>query len=333
MTNFPLLKYISKTGKPMIISTGMSKIEEIEKMVNFMKTLHTPFVLLHANSTYPSPIESLNVSLIPEYVKKFNVNVGFSDHETGIIGSLTAANMGAVIIERHITLDKKMKGLDHSSSLEPNEFKELVNMIRLSEKAKGKPIKKMTTADLMPIEAYEAQRPVIRQAIMEHKKTRRVELGPNAMLHFEDYMVMRYQILELMRVEKISGEDELLEELDAYNPLIPDGSNLKVTFMLEYPDPDERAERLSQLIGIEEMISIQIEGHDAVYPIANEDLPRSTDEKTSAVHFLRFEFTQEMIDSAKSGANWTIQSEHLNYQHSTNTLKAEISQSLLRDFT
>ena len=103
--------------------------------------------------------------------------------------------------------------------------------------------------------------------------------------------------------------------------------------MLEYPDPDERAERLSQLIGIEEMISIQIEGHDAVYPIANEDLPRSTDEKTSAVHFLRFEFTQEMIDSAKSGANWTIQSEHLNYQHSTNTLKAEISQSLLRDFT
>ncbi len=194
-------------------------------------------------------------------------------------------------------------------------------------------MKKMTTADLLPIEAYEAQRPVIRQAIMEHKKTRRVELGPNAMLHFEDYMVMRYQILELMRVEKISGEDELLEELDAYNPLIPDGSNLKVTFMLEYPDPDERAERLSQLIGIEEMISIQIEGHDAVYPIANEDLPRSTDEKTSAVHFLRFEFTREMIDSAKSGANWTIQSEHLNYQHSTNTLKAEISQSLLRDFT
>ena len=120
-------------------------------------------------------------------------------------------------------------------------------------------MKKMTTADLMPIEAYEAQRPVIRQAIMEHKKTRRVELGPNAMLHFEDYMVMRYQILELMRVEKISGEDELLEELDAYNPLIPDGSNLKVTFMLEYPDPDERAERLSQLIGIEEMISIQMD--------------------------------------------------------------------------
>ena len=193
-------------------------------------------------------------------------------------------------------------------------------------------MKKITIADLMPMAAYEAQRPAIRQAIMEHKKTRKVALGPNAMLHFEDYMVMRYQILELMRVEKISGEDELLEELDAYNPLIPDGSNLKVTFMLEYPDPVERAERLSQLIGIEEMLSIQIDGHAAVYPIANEDLPRSTEEKTSAVHFLRFEFTEEMIASAKAGAKWSIQSEHLNYQYCTSSLLPEISQSLLRDF-
>ncbi len=159
MTNFPLIKYISKTQKPMIISTGMSKIEEIEKMVSFVKTLDVPFVLLHANSTYPSPIESLNVSLIPEYVKKFGVPIGFSDHEIGIIGSLTAANMGAVIIERHITLDKKMKGLDHSSSLEPNEFKELVTMIRLSEKTKGKPIKKMTRAEVL-------QREVVSKSIV-----------------------------------------------------------------------------------------------------------------------------------------------------------------------
>lgn len=149
MTNFPLIKYVSKTKKPIIISTGMSKIEEIEKMVDFVKTLNIPFVILHANSTYPSPIESLNVSLIPAYVEKFNVPVGFSDHEIGIIGSLTAANLGAVIIERHITLDKKMKGLDHSSSLEPNEFKELVTMIRLSEKAIGQPIKKMTRAEVL----------------------------------------------------------------------------------------------------------------------------------------------------------------------------------------
>lgn len=159
MTNFPLIKYISKTGKPMIISTGMSKIEEIEKMVDFVKSLYAQFVLLHANSTYPSPIESLNVSLITEFREKFDVPIGFSDHETGIIGSLTAANIGAVIIERHITLDKKMKGLDHSSSLEPNEFKEMVNMIRLSEKAKGKPIKKMTRAEVL-------QREVVSKSIV-----------------------------------------------------------------------------------------------------------------------------------------------------------------------
>ena len=126
---------------------------------------------------------------------------------------------------------------------------------------------------------------------MEHKKTRRVALGPNAMLHFEDSMVMRYQLLELIRVEKITGEDNLNQELDAYNPLIPNGSNLKVTFMLEYPDAEERAQRLSQLIGIEELISIQIDDIDPAHPIANEDLPRSTAKKTSAVHLLRFEFS------------------------------------------
>ncbi len=159
MTNFPLIKHIAKTGKPMIISTGMSKIEEIEKMVSFVKTLNVQFVLLHTNSTYPSPIESLNLSLIPEYKKKFGIQIGFSDHETGIIGSITAANIGAVIIERHITLDKKMKGLDHSSSLEPDKFKELVTMIRLSEKAKGKPIKKMTRAEVL-------QREVVSKSII-----------------------------------------------------------------------------------------------------------------------------------------------------------------------
>ena len=159
MTNFPLIKYVSKTRKPMIISTGMSKIEEIEKMVSFVRIQNVPFIILHANSTYPSPIESLNVSLIPEFVKKFDLPIGFSDHEVGIIGSITAANIGAVVIERHITLDKKMKGLDHSSSLEPNEFKEMVNMIRMSEKVKGKPIKKMTRAEVL-------QREVVSKSIV-----------------------------------------------------------------------------------------------------------------------------------------------------------------------
>lgn len=149
MTNLPLINYISKTKKPMIISTGMSTIEEVEKTVNFVKKQNVPFILLHCNSTYPSPIESLNLNLIPFYKTKFNVPIGLSCHETGLVGTVTAVNMGAVIIERHITLDKTMKGLDHSSSLEPAEFKDLIKQIRLSEKAKGKPVKKMTRAEVL----------------------------------------------------------------------------------------------------------------------------------------------------------------------------------------
>jgi sialic acid synthase SpsE len=149
MTNFPLIHHIAKLKKPLIISTGMSTLEEIEKTVNFVKNMQVQFILLHANSTYPSPIESLNLSLISHYRSKFNVPIGFSDHESGVIGSITAVNLGAVIIERHITLDKKMKGLDHSSSSEPKEFKEMIQLIRLSEKAVGKPIKKMTRAEVL----------------------------------------------------------------------------------------------------------------------------------------------------------------------------------------
>ena len=193
-------------------------------------------------------------------------------------------------------------------------------------------MKKLSIKDLMSIEAYSEQRPAIRQAMMGHKKTRRLPLGPDAMLHFEDYMVMRYQVLEIIRIEKISGEADLLEELAAYNPLIPDGKNLKVTFMLEFPGESERKVRLSQLIGIEELISIQIDGFDPVYPIANEDLARSTDEKTSAVHFLRFEFEDDVITAAKNGASWVLRSEHQNYQHSSDCLPAEVSNSLVRDF-
>lgn len=193
-------------------------------------------------------------------------------------------------------------------------------------------MKKLSLSDLLPIEAYNAQRPALRLAMMEHKKTRRVPLGPNAMLHFEDYMVMRYQVLELIRAEKITEEADLLQELEAYNPLIPDGRNLKVTFMLEYPDPEERRERLSQLIGIEELISIQIAGCDRVYPIANEDLPRSTPDKTSSVHFLRFEFTDEMVATARSGAQWIIRCDHLQYLHTVDPVAPEIVKSLLRDF-
>ena len=194
-------------------------------------------------------------------------------------------------------------------------------------------MKKISYSDLISNELYESQRTVTRQSIMEHKKTRRVQIGPNMMLHFEDFMLMRYQVQELMRTEKLTEEKEILEELDAYNPLIPDGQNLKVTMMLEYPNPEERQERLSQLIGIEELVSIEIKGHDRVYPIANEDLARSSDEKTSAVHFLRFEFTEESISSAKNGAEWYIRCEHLSYKHTRGPIEQQIRQSLVRDFS
>ena len=139
-------------------------------------------------------------------------------------------------------------------------------------------MKKISVSDLLTNKIYEEQRTAFRRSIMEHKRTRRVQIGPNMMLHFEDYMIMRYQVQELMRTEKLIEKEDIIEELSAYNPLIPDGTNLKATMMLEYPNPEERQQRLKQLVGVEELISIEIEGHDRVYPIANEDLPRATNE-------------------------------------------------------
>ena len=149
LTNFPLIKHISKTKKPMILSTGMSNMDEIEKTVNFIKNLETDFLLLHCNSTYPSPVELLNLNLIPMLKEKFNVPIGYSGHETGIISTVTAVSMGGVVVERHITLDKTMEGLDQSSSLEPDQFKKMVEFIRESEKAKGNQQKKMTRGEIL----------------------------------------------------------------------------------------------------------------------------------------------------------------------------------------
>ena len=149
MTNFPLIHHVCKTKKPIIISTGMATLEEIEKTVNFVKKENTPFVMLHCNSTYPSPVELLNLNLIDFLRSKFDVPVGYSGHEQGIIPSLAAANIGAVIIERHITLDRTMEGIDQAASLEPEEFKNLIKYIRESEKAKGEPVKKMTRGEVL----------------------------------------------------------------------------------------------------------------------------------------------------------------------------------------
>lgn len=149
MTNFPLIKYVIDTKKPIIISTGMSTLEEIETTVDFVKKLNGQFLILHCNSTYPSHIDMLNLKMIPFLREKFDIPIGYSGHEISILPSLTAANLGAVIIERHITLDKKMEGLDHSASLEPDEFKQLVKNIRESEIAKGKSEKKMTRGEIL----------------------------------------------------------------------------------------------------------------------------------------------------------------------------------------
>ena len=149
MTNFPLIKYVAKTKKPIIVSTGMSTMEEIEKTVDFLKNENIDFVLLHSNSTYPAPVESLNLNLISTLEQKFQIPVGYSGHEQGIIPSVTAAILGAVIIERHITLDKKMEGIDQSSSLDPLEITQLISFIRESEKARGKSIKKMTRGEIL----------------------------------------------------------------------------------------------------------------------------------------------------------------------------------------
>lgn len=149
MTNIPLIKYIANTKKPMIISTGMSTLEEIEKTVIFVKDLNAQFMLLHCNSTYPSPIDLLNLKMIHLLKEKFCVPIGYSGHETSIYPSITAANLGALVVERHITLDKKMEGLDHAASLEPQEFEQLVRGIRESELALGKPKKKMTRGEIL----------------------------------------------------------------------------------------------------------------------------------------------------------------------------------------
>lgn len=189
----------------------------------------------------------------------------------------------------------------------------------------------LTRSDLMSLEQYAEQRATFRAEVIAHKRNRQVPLGPNATLYFEDQLTMRYQIQEILRIEKVFEADAIEEELEAYNPLIPDGSNLKATFMIEYPDENERREALSRLIGIERKIWIQIGDHDKVYPIANEDLERETEEKTSAVHFLRFEFQSAMIESAKGGAQIVMGVEHDHYRYETGQIANNIRNSLVGD--
>ncbi len=169
---------------------------------------------------------------------------------------------------------------------------------------------KLSRTDLWSLEEYAEQRAGFRAQVIAHKKTRQVPLGPHATLYFEDAMTMKYQIQEMLRVEKIFTAAEIEEELTAYNPLIPDGTNWKATFMIEYADAEERRVALTKMAGIEHKVWVRVDGHDKTYAIANEDMERSTDEKAAAVHFMRFELDAERIRAVHEGAAISMGIDH-----------------------
>lgn len=189
----------------------------------------------------------------------------------------------------------------------------------------------LTRDDLMNLEKYAEQRPAFRAKVMEHKKTRQVHIGDYATLYFEDRLTMQYQIQEMLRVERIFEAEGIQEELDAYNPLIPDGSNWKATFMMEYPDVEQRQAELARLIGIEDKVWVQVEGFDKVWAIADEDLERETQEKTSSVHFLRFELDAAMKAAAKEGAAISMGIDHENYRLAVTPVSTAVRDSLASD--
>ena len=189
----------------------------------------------------------------------------------------------------------------------------------------------LTRESLHTLEKYAEIRDQFRQEVMEHKKNRRLSLGTNATLYFEDATTMQYQVQEMLRIEKIFDAEGIQEELDAYNPLIPDGANWKATFMVEFPDIDERKAMLTRLIGVEDKVWMQVGDLPRIYPIADEDLERSDDEKTSAVHFLRFELSADQVQSLKDGAPLAAGIDHEVYQVEINPISENIRSALLKD--
>ncbi|QEP42304.1 DUF3501 family protein [Ectothiorhodospiraceae bacterium BW-2] len=189
---------------------------------------------------------------------------------------------------------------------------------------------KLSREDLYSLEKYAEVRPEFRAKVIAHKKDRRLPIGPNAALYFEDRLTMQYQIQEMLRIERIFEAAAIQEELEVYNPLIPDGSNWKATFMMEYSDVEQRRVALARLVGIEETLWVEVEGHEKVYPIANEDLDRSSDEKTASVHFLRFELTDKMVADLKAGLPLLAGIEHKNYHHTT-VVADNVRQALIGD--
>jgi hypothetical protein len=196
---------------------------------------------------------------------------------------------------------------------------------------KGRNAGPLTIEDLYSLEQYHRERPEFRSRVLEHKRNRQVGVGPLAMLYFEDRLTMQYQIQEMLRIERIYEAEAIADELAAYNPLIPDGSNLKATFMIEIPDAEERRRRLQSLAGIEACLYARIGESAPIFAIADEDLERSTAEKTSAVHFDRFEFDAADRLALVGGAPLSFGIEHDDYSHEVELTSAQRS-SLLADF-
>ena len=192
---------------------------------------------------------------------------------------------------------------------------------------------KLTHDQLMTLEAYHKARPQIREQAIAMRRLRTIALGEHLNLIFENEFLMRYQIQEMLRVEKVFTEEGKQDELDAYNPLIPDGSNFKATMMLEYPNEADRKIALSKLVNIEHKVFIQVEGQARVYAIADEDLERSTANKTSAVHFLRFELTLDMKKALKAGAQMMVGCDHPEYPMHIEYLPEETLASFLTDLS
>ena len=184
---------------------------------------------------------------------------------------------------------------------------------------------------LMTLEAYAKARKEFRAKVIGHKKRRTVHLGEHLTLLFEDELTIRYQVQEMLRIERIFEEAGIEDELQAYNPLIPDGNNLKATMLIEYPDVAERQRMLARLIGIEDRVWVQVEGHARVYAIADEDIERENADKTSAVHFLRFELARPMAQALKKGAGFAIGIDHPDYTVSVTNIEPGARTSLVAD--
>jgi hypothetical protein len=192
-------------------------------------------------------------------------------------------------------------------------------------------MQKLARHDLMTLEQYSIERARLRSEVIAHKQRRNVQVGPNMTWCFEDRTTIRYQVLEMLRAERIFESDGIQDELDAYNPLIPSGSNWKVTLLLEFPDAEQRRRALSKLIGVEDRCWVRVSEMERVFAIADEDLDRENDDKTSAVHFLRFELSPSMVQAMKSGASLSIGVDHDNYRHSLSPLPAAVRDTLSLD--